>query len=617
MNRFVKVIKNESSVTTLNVFKECVGLLSKKDVFKAKLIILSQICLNFLDLLGVALIGVIGAVTVSGIQSSSPGGKVQWVLDFTRLGELQFQYQVAVLGAAAAIVLITRTVSSVIVARRTLYFFSLRAATISSSLIKNLLTQPLMKVQEKSSQENLFSVTRGVQAVTLGVLASGVNLCADFSLLVIMFLALVVVDPVTAILLLMIFMSIALLSNHFLSPRAEKLGQIDTALNVESNEKILQAISTYRENYVRNRRVYLADEIGVVRKRLAYAQAETAFLPNVSKYLIESTLVIGAILVSGIQFIRLDAAHAIATLTIFLAAGSRIAPAFLRIQQGAIQIRNSIGAAKYSLDRIRDLQGRPNQFLHTEKRNSREFTPEVKVENIFFTYPESKEATINGVSLEISAGSLVALVGASGSGKSTVSDLLLGILTPDSGQVSISNLSPGVAIAQYPGCIGYVPQNITIIQGSFRDNLILGFDSSEFTDEDLLKVLETTSLREYVEMQPEGLDTPVGEAGAQLSGGQRQRLGIARALITEPKLIVLDEATSSLDAETEDSITRALISLKGDKTVVVIAHRLSTVREADQVIYFEDGRAVASGSFDEVRSKVPRFDKQAKLMGLK
>jgi len=161
-----------------------------------------------------------------------------------------------------------------------------------------------------------------------------------------------------------------------------------------------------------------------------------------------------------------------------------------------------------------------------------------------------------------------------------------------------------------------VPQDVLIFNGSIRENIALGFDSYSIPDNDLREALSKAQLLDYVSELPDGLDSQVGDRGARMSGGQRQRLGIARALLTKPRLLVLDEATSALDGETESNIADGVQSLKGDVTVVMIAHRLSSVRNADKVIYLHEGRVEGIGTFDQVRLAVPDFDRQASLMGL-
>ena len=193
---------------------------------------------------------------------------------------------------------------------------------------------------------------------------------------------------------------------------------------------------------------------------------------------------------------------------------------------------------------------------------------------------------------------------------------MLGVLNPDSGKVLISNLPPLDAISKWPGAVSYVPQDVIIANGTIRENVGLGYPIDIATDELVMKALKIAHLDSFIAGLPFGIDTPVGERGTKISGGQRQRLGIARAMFTNPHLLVLDEATSSLDGETEANISDSIHELRGSTTVVIIAHRLSTVRNADLVVYMDSGRILSKGKFEQVRAEIPDFDNQAKLMGL-
>jgi len=594
------------------------SILSKSDRKKILAVVVLQVFLSALDLLGVLAIGLLGALSVSGVQSREPGLQLDSTLRFLTISEFSFQTQVAILAVGALLLLVGRTILSIIFTRRILFFFSRRGAKISANLISRLLSQPLLIVQARTSQETLYAVTSGVSLITLQILATGIVMVADLSLLLVMTLGIFLVDPFTAIGSFLLFTLIGYFLYRYMHLLAGYLGVKYSELSVVSNEKIVEVFGSYRESVVRNRRDYYAREIGKIRFALAEVEAEGSFMPYVSKYVIETAVVVGALLVGAAQFVLQDAAQAVATLAIFLAAGSRIAPAVLRLQQGFIQIRRSFGAAQPTFELIDSLgQTQIIENVDDDVDIFHEgFYAEIQLQNVTLTYPSKQLPAISNISFSVQPGTLVAVVGLSGAGKTTIIDVLLGVLTPDEGTVLISGLPPLLAVAKWPGAIAYVPQDVAISSGTIRENVALGFPEQQATDELVTNALKVAQLHQFVSDLPRGLDTQVGERGAKISGGQRQRLGIARAMFTRPHLLVLDEATSSLDGETEASISDAIHELRGSTTVVLIAHRLSTVRDADIVVYLADGKIKTMGTFDEVRRAVPDFDRQAKLMGL-
>ncbi len=594
------------------------GVFSRRDQKKIVGVVILQISLGFLDLLGVAAIGMLGALSVSGIQSGTPGNRVNSVLEFLRISDFSFQTQVAIIGISAAVFLIGRTVFSVFFTRRTLFFLSRRGAQISSDLISKLLSQSLLSIQLKSNQQTIYSLTNGVTSITLGILGTSVLLIADGSLLIVMAIGLFAVDPAVAAGTFLVFSLVGYQMYRLMNVRAKNLGKRNWELSVTGDEKIVQAISSYRELVVRNRRNYYAREISKTRFELADVLAEVQFMPNISKYVIESTVILGALLISAAQFTLQDSKHAVATLAVFLAAGTRIAPAVMRIQQGSISIKNSLGSAGPTLDLIETLNGVNGvvEVGDTLEINHEEFNADIEISNLSFTYPGSLVAALSEVDLKIASGQSIAIVGPSGAGKTTLVDLILGVLSPDCGSIKISCLDPINTISRWPGALAYVPQDVIILNGSIRENVALGFPSSVASYELVKNALSIAHLSDYIDGLPDGIDTQVGEHGAKLSGGQRQRLGIARAMFTNPKLLVLDEATSSLDGLTEAAISDAISGMRGTVTVIMIAHRLSTVRNADLVVYMESGKIISSGTFEFVRSQVADFDNQAKLMGL-
>ena len=593
-------------------------VLSKSDQQKVLAVVVIQILFGFLDLLGVAVIGVIGAVAISGVESHKPGNRVSAILNFLHLGSFSLQAQAGILGAIAAGLLIGKTVFSIIFMRKTMFFLSRRSAVLSSQLVAKLFAKSLITLQSKSMNEMMYAVTGGVSLITVGVLGTAVSLISDSSLLLVMAAGLLVVDAKVAISTFLVFGLVGLILYKFMHLKAKELGLKNSEISIKSNQLIYEALGSYRETIVRNRRDYYSREIGRTRRELSDVLAEISFMPNISKYVMEVSVVIGSLAISAVQFLATDAAHAVAVMSVFLAASTRIAPAVLRIQQGTISIKSNLGAATPTLELVELLKDtKPvesvSDLVITQHSD---FIPNVAVSDISFKYPGSNSQTLRNLSFEIKPGEVVAVVGPSGAGKTTLVDVILGVLEPDNGSVTISGLKPSSCVSKFPGAISYVPQDVIISHGSIRENVAMGYPVSQASDSLVTDALEIAQLSNFVNSLENGLETQVGDRGTKISGGQRQRLGIARAMFTKPAMLVLDEATSSLDGETEADLSDAIMNMKGQVTVILIAHRLSTVRNSDKVIYLEKGTIVKIGTFDEVRQAVPDFDNQAKLMGL-
>jgi ABC-type multidrug transport system fused ATPase/permease subunit len=587
---------------------------------KKKLIFVSiiQIFLALLDLLGVALIGIIGAIAIYGIQSKPTGNRVESFLEFINLDSLNFQNQVACLGAFAVFVFLFKTIASIFLTRKTLFFISRRGALISSNLVNSLFSKPITHLNRYTHQELIFVTTSGIDVMTTRVIGSSLIVITDIALLTVLFFGLVVISPSVSFSILLVFIVLGFLVNKLMKNKAFKLGSDEAQLGVQSNEKISEILNTYRESVVRNRRFYYIQKIRNLRFGLAAVTAERNFMPNLNKYIMESSLIIGALLVSGVQFMLNDATRAIANLTVFLAAATRIAPAILRVQQGVLSIRTGLGTVGRTVEIIRESLEGENQNTGGEEPNFiyADFNASVVISELCYKYSSSSRFELSEINLNIPQGQHLAISGSSGAGKTTLVDLILGVLSPNSGTIKLSGLNPLDAFEKWPGAIAYVPQDITLVNATVWANITLGFDYDPSHEIYIWEALKLAHLDEYIQKLPDGLFTLVGEKGSRLSGGQRQRLGIARALFTKPKLLVLDEATSALDGETEADIAEAIKSLKGKVTVLLIAHRLSSVRNADKIIFMSQGEIKAFGSFDEVRKQAPDFDKQANLMGL-
>jgi ABC-type multidrug transport system fused ATPase/permease subunit len=443
------------------------------------------------------------------------------------------------------------------------------------------MSRPMLDISNIGFQQILYSVTSGTTAITVGVLAASVQLITDVVLMAILVTALLVVNPSIAIATGFYFLALGIVLHKLLGGRVKKLGELNAVYQIDTARLLSETYNAFREISVRNQMFTYTNSLRELRATGAHLQAEMQFLPNMSKYILELSLVVGGICICAFEFIRSDAYHAIAILAVFLAAASRMAPAVVRIQQSLLQIRGSLGNARPSLDLIQTSSSfaevkKPlitNDFVHDG------FDPQVSFKNVSFKYPTMSSGFIDQLDFSIKSGQFVAIVGPSGSGKSALVDLLLGLLSPSSGSISISGTTPQEAIGRWPGALAYVPQNIQVFDKDFKGNIALGYMSDELSE---VRISEVANLAQISNLQE--IYGTFGEAGQKLSGGHRQRIAIARALYTNPKLLVMDEATSALDSETEFTVPNSIQNLKGEVTLFIIAHRLSTVRSADVVM---------------------------------
>lgn len=598
------------------------NLLHAVEKRKVALIAIVQMLLGFLDLIAIAIISVIATISVTGFGVSGSNVRANQVLEFLRIQDFSLQNQVALLGSLAFLALILRTGCTAYFTRKITRYLSYKGAELSARAITQTFEYPILELQKKSQQDTLFSITSAPMYLFVGVIGSLVTVVSDASLLFLIICGLMVVDFVSTLFTFLILGTCSYLVYRMLRIQARDLGQKATLLNVTSNSKILEVLDSYRFLKVRNGTTFMSEGIEKLRLENGLVIGKIQFMPHISKYYVEIALIFFAFGLATAQFLFEDANKAISTLAVFFLAGSRIAPAALRIQQGALSIRNNLGITHSSLTFLEDLE--KNKKLVVNSLNYPfEVDPkgslingELSLTNISFKYPNSQSLALENISFSISSGSFNAIVGHSGSGKSTLADIMLGILEPQDGKVLISGVTPIEAIKRSPGSIAYVPQSISLTSGTIQENVIWGYEKSSFEDNAIWQAIQIASLEEWVEGLPDGIHTHIGDKGLRLSGGQRQRLGIARAMITNPKILILDEATSSLDATTEAEISAALRNLRGNVTLIVIAHRLSTIKLSDQVLYMSSGRLVDSGLFQEVRDRNPEFDSQALLMGL-
>lgn len=594
-------------------------LLDSKDRYRTFQVILIQISLAILDLVGVGLIGALGALTVSGATSKSPGERVTYLLDRFGLLESTIQKQAMVLGIAAALILISKTIMSMFLLKRTNFYLARRGARLSADLIESVLRFPLLRLRQQTLMNWQYQLTQAVDVISVGIITTTILMIADVILLLVLGLGLLYIEPSIAIGSLFLFSASALVVYRHQHKQSLVVGSKSAAISIQTNESLHLVFESYRDLFVRSSLETYGNRIRKLRMEAADLNALRSYMPYVGKYTLEVTMVFGFLFIAGSQFALNETSRAIANIAIFFVASARISPAVLRIQQGFLMIRTNRGQAESALELIKEVRQAKESKAIYYSRSKLKFNHEkldLSISEVDFRYPNNDSFALKRINFRVFPGESVAIIGSSGSGKSTIVDLILGLIEPDSGALTINGDHPAELHRRSPGAISFVPQRVVVANRSIRENLAIGFEDLEIPDERFWEALSKAQLEEFVRRLPNALETIVGAGGIELSGGQVQRMGLARAMLTNPNLLVLDEATSALDGKTEFLVTEALESLKGRLSLVVIAHRLSTIRKFDKIIYLKDGALVDQGHFEYLIEKYPDLAEQAELMKL-
>lgn len=609
---FKKIQKSEKNFY-INDISECFSIINPSDKVKLIGVGFANTLLGVLDILAVLLFGLIGSLTVSNLSSSKLGGTTLSVIKLLGLENSTLQIQVTVLGLIVSFLLIGKSYASLVISKKIVSFLSHKSAETSIKLLEFNFAQDLSVARRGTNQKIIYSLTHGVQTIIVNIAGGLIFLIGDLFLLVFFAIGLLAVDFSVAVTAVVLFLSVGVFLGRRVNRVSAKLGEDSTSFGIESNQLLEQMIFCYRELVVRDKQRILASNIGKLRFGIAYANARLAFLGNFSKYVLEITLVMGGLTVAALQFSLNSASRAVAVISIFLMASTRIIPAVLRAQTGVAQIRASLGNAKPTLELIKSLNEstketklRETPTLGGNKINNSDFSPKIEITDLTFRHMDNPKNLINNLHLSVGEGEFVAITGPSGSGKTTLLDLMLGINSPSKGKVTISGLPPRQTFIQWPGYVAYVPQEVFIFDGTIKENVCLDFGKSEIPDAKVEDLLVSLGL-ELLIRDKGGINGQVGDRGFMLSGGQRQRIGIARALVSDPKVILFDEATSSLDSESEKLVSSYLDGMKDKITLVVVAHRLSTIKKANRILYMKNGFIELEGTWEQLCNSHPNL----------
>lgn len=486
---------------------------------------------------------------------------------------------------------------------------------IGDRLLRAFLAAPWRDRLRKNSNDIMRFADSGVDVTINAFVLPGATLLGEAVSLLAVITTLAVVQPVLALTTLIYLLMLGAVLFFWIARHARHAGEVNTANSIRTSRLILEIIAAMKEVTLRNKEDEVADVVKAARTSSARARANIYFLGQLPRYALEAGLVGGFVVIGAVGLLVGGIEQAIAAVALFALAGFRVAPSVIRFQSVLSQM---IALAEYPrlvLAELADAESGVARFAERAVRVFPEAPEHIALDKVTFRYTPESTPAIDDVSLDITLGSSVAFVGASGSGKSTMVDLLLSLLEPTSGTIYVDGVPLAELRAEWRTRVGYVPQEVALFDASIAQNVALTWGDDY--DPDRVRVaLEQAQLWDLVSSRDGGIDARVGERGLALSGGQRQRLGIARALYSKPLVLVMDEATSSLDTQTESQVTDAIFALGGGITKIIVAHRLATIMHSDRIFFMRNGGLVGSGTFEELVVAFPDFARQAELAGL-
>jgi ATP-binding cassette, subfamily B, bacterial PglK len=515
------------------------------------------------------------------------------------------------LGLAIGLLHVSKNVFSIALVHWQLNSLYKAEADIGVRLYQRYLAMPWSAISARNSSEMIRNATTSLSLSFNSVVVPSMTLLVEMMLITAIAVVLTVVDPLVAVASLGFALVSMAVYYRLVRERLNIIGHDYQQASFALLNQIKEGIGAGREIRILGRTEELVRQMAKARQTYANAVARRSFLLLVPRHYLEVILVVSVLAIVLFLIARRDSATAVPVLALFAVSAVRLLTSASRILSAVQQIKTGLPAlAAVFQDMNSPLESPP----------ARAATPEpsahaagIVLADVSFRYHPQGWA-LRDINLSVPAGGSLGIVGPSGSGKSTLVDVILGLISPQQGRIEIDGRPLGEMTGEWQRRIGYVPQSVYLTDDTLRKNVALGMAERDIDAVALQRALQQANLTSFVDGLARGIDTPIGELGAFLSGGQRQRIGIARALYHDPSVLILDEATSALDAETERAVLDAVSSLAGQKTIIIVAHRLSTVARCDHLIVLNEGRIVESGTLGELKASGTYFARSFELM---
>lgn len=581
------------------MFKQLGYIFSKKDKVTIFFLLIAVIIGSFFELLGVAIfMPFIDIVMNPASIQETP--LINWFYN-----SLGFQTTEAFLTTIAVIIIFIYISKNIFIAlqKNAIYKFSYHTQrSISTRLLKAYMKKPYTFHLNKNIAQMQRSMQEDTDLFTKGIIHAMELLAEVFVCIAIGVYLYMVSKSITVIVVSLLVICVGMFT--YISRRYSRtIGQKNQVYKGKLYQWMNQALGGIKEIKVLNRQEHFINEYDNYFKGYVHGLRVNRLIGVLPKYVIESVSITGLLLAVILKMYlgQKDIAEFVPQLAAFAVAAFRLLPSVGKINE-------HMSATLYSAPSLELIFHDLKEIENTQEENKGEelewrFKNEMTVKDLIYHYPDSEENVICGAEFSIRKGETIAFIGSSGAGKTTLVDILLGLLQPQYGKITADDLDIRKNIKVWQKEIGYIPQVIYLSDDTIRNNIAFGVKKADINDEAAIEAAQKAQLYDFINNLPDGMDTYVGDRGVRLSGGQRQRIGIARALYHNPEILVLDEATSALDNETETAVMESIERLQGTKTMIIIAHRLTTIKNVDHIYEVIDGKV-------EIRTKEEIFGAQ-------
>ena len=615
--------------------KKSYDLFDKRGKRKYLLAVGIQMSLGLFDILGIALAGVIGVLAAGSLTQAPLSPPIREALLLFGLENQGIGNLIIILCIVTLLFFVLKTLLALYFSRRSFKFLAHQQSRITSLLFSKVLNSEYIWLRHQEPHKLSTSLILGVSAATTNSLGQFMLIISEMALVILFVFVLILVNPLVAIFTVAYLALVIFTLKQIIGKKVSEFNRSLGEMQVDSQVTLFSVLKLFREIRVFRRTRWFENRLERLSAERAQNFANDMWIQQVPKYMLEIAMLVGAAGLLFVGKVLTNSEQIVPILAIYLTAAGRLFPSLLRVQSAVFSLQSRQHYATMAHELLLELalverdssylnsQGssRKDEFISSDTDPSKTkfrlpATSSVELEKVSFRFPNSDTDVLKDLTFRIQPGERVAIVGPSGAGKSTLCDIFLGLLNPTIGRAVIGTQPAATWVNENPGKISYLPQEVTLTNGTLLENICLGIEKSEIDWDSFSRAVRRAQLNEVIDQLANGVETNLGVGGTSLSGGQKQRVGLARALYTEPDILIMDEATSALDAETEFEVMNALDDLGNDTTVITIAHRLSSIRKFPRIIYLEDGIVLGDGDLSQIRKKIPRFDNQLNLSGI-